>query len=260
MWIRSSFSVARLGQRSEIESFVRWSLSGHFKEQKLVNAPSHNDSHLLCSKAWIWQPYEYNMSTACVRNVINLDRMSSLRHDDCTMVLLNEKRALAAVLLLFVSSSIILSAVMITRFLCSFFSTVFWMNEFIFSEWPWALTQTKRFKAVFSKTEWNTVRCNGDFSNCKKKTHQKLYPFFFTLSLCANECLADIHWSCLAQYADGNFDLHNWLETVIILGKPSFMLLVYANIRRQKELPFFEFLDLSCDEISFQYLSWPPLK
>lgn len=59
----------------------------------------------------------------------------------------------------------------------------------------------------------------------------------------------------MAQYADGNFDLHNWLETVIILSKPSFMLLVYAIIRRQKELPFFEFLDLSCDEISFQYLS-----
>lgn len=89
-----------------------------------------------------------------------------------------------------------------------------------------------------------------------KRKHIKSYTlFFFTLSLCANECLADIHWSCLAQYADGNFDLHNWLETVIILGKPSFMLLVYANIRRQKELPFFEFLDLSCDEISFQYLS-----
>lgn len=89
-----------------------------------------------------------------------------------------------------------------------------------------------------------------------KRKHIKSYTlFFFTLSLCANECLADIHWSCLAQYADGNFDLHNWLETVIILSKPSFMLLVYANIRRQKELPFFEFLDLSCDEISFQYLS-----
>lgn len=33
-----------------------------------------------------------------------------MRHDDCTMVLLNEIRALAAVLLLFVSSYTILSA------------------------------------------------------------------------------------------------------------------------------------------------------